>query len=122
MNDKILPHPRKIDKKHIAAMILFAIRYIPNVDRATLNRFLELVNLTGSIGWITEQQFLDQVRLIIKYVPGTCEDSLFTIIELLDVCVPLNIRSSHTTLIEANNRPKMNGLKQTVSLERFTQR
>ena len=122
MNNTTVTQPRKIDKKHIAAMTLFAMRYVPNVDKTTLNRFLELVNLTGSIGWITEQQLLGQVKLMIKYVPGTCENSLCTIIELLDVCVPLNIRSSQMALIITNNRPKVNGSKQTISLDDSTQR
>ena len=120
MENTTTTRARKIDKKHIATVIIFAIKYIPNTDAATLNIFLELVNLTGSFGWITDQQLLAQIRLMMKYVPGTCGDSLLTMIELLDVCVPLNIISSKA-LITSENQPKLIDLKQSVSLDLFTQ-
>jgi len=81
---------RKIDKKHIATAILFAVKHIPDTDKVTLHKFLELVNTTGSIGWMSEQQLLAEMQLMLKRVPGTCQNSLLTVLELLDVCVPLH--------------------------------
>lgn len=84
---------RKIDKKHIATAILFAVKHIPHTDEVTLHKFLELVNTTGSIGWMSEQQLLAEMQLMLKRVPGTCRDSLLTVLELLDICVPLHLNS-----------------------------
>lgn len=89
---------RKIDKKHITTAILFAVKYIPNTDEKTLCRFLELVNTTGCIGWITESQLLAEMRLMADRVPDTCVDSLRTIIELLNVCVPLHLETQPVAL------------------------
>ena len=80
---------RKIDKKHVTTAVLFAVKYMPHTDEATLHKFLELVNSTGSIGWMSEQQLLAEMQLLLKRVPGTCRDSLLTVLELLEVCVPL---------------------------------
>lgn len=121
MDNTTTTHARKIDKKHIATAIIFAVKYIPHTDAATLNKFLELVNLTGSFGWITDQQLLAQIRLMMKYVPGTCEDSLLTMVELLDVGAPLNIRSNNMALIASENQPKLIDLTQAAFLDLFTQ-
>jgi hypothetical protein len=80
----------KIDKQHVATAALFAIKYIPHADQPTLHKLLELVNTTGSIGWITEPQLLAQMQLLLKYVPGICANSLLIVLDLLNVCVPLN--------------------------------
>lgn len=82
---------RKIDKKHITTAVLFAVKHIPQTDEVTLHKFLELVNTTGSIGWMSEQQLLAEMQLMLKRVPGTCRESLLTVLELLDVCVPLHL-------------------------------
>ena len=100
----------KIDKKHIAAVILHAIKHVPNTDEGTLKTLLKLINSTGSGGWITDQQLLVQMRSMVKYVPGTCGDSLLIVIELLDICVPLNVRSSNMTSITLEDRWKLNDL------------
>jgi hypothetical protein len=84
---------QKIDKKHIATAILFAVKHVPYTDEVTLHKFLELVNTTGSIGWMSERQLLAQMQLMLKRVPGTCRESLLTVLELLDVCVPLHLNS-----------------------------
>jgi hypothetical protein len=90
---------RKIDKKHVATAILFAVKHIPQTDETTLNKFLELVNTTGSFGWMSEQQILAEMQLMLKRVPGTCRDSLLTVLELLDVCVPLQLNSLPSPLL-----------------------
>jgi hypothetical protein len=82
---------RKIDKKHITTTVLFAVKHIPDVNDVTLHKLLELVNTTGSIGWMSEQQLLAEMQLMLKRVPGTCRDSLLTVLELLDVCIPLHL-------------------------------
>ena len=92
---------RKIDKKHIATAILFAVKHIPDTDEVTLHKFLELVNTTGSIGWMSEQQLLAEMQLMLKRVPGTCQSSLLTVLELLNVCVPLYLdRQSAPPLLQ----------------------
>lgn len=82
---------RKIDKHHVTTAALFAIKYIPHTDQPTLHKLLELVNTTGSIGWITEPQLLAQMQLLLKYVPDICANSLLIVLDLLNVCVPLNL-------------------------------
>jgi hypothetical protein len=81
---------RNIDKKHIATAILFAVKHVPDTDKVTLHKFLELVNTTGSIGWMPEQQLLAEMKLILNRVPGTSQESLLTVLELSEVCVPLH--------------------------------
>ena len=87
----MMSNGRKIDKQHVTTAALFAIKYIPQTDVSTLHKLLELVNTTGSIGWITEPQLLGQMQLLLKYVPGICSNSLLTVLDLLSVCVPLNL-------------------------------
>jgi hypothetical protein len=98
---------RKIDKKHITTAVLFAIKHIPHTDEVTLHKLLELVNTTGSIGWMSEQQLLAEIQLMLKRIPGTCGDSLLSVLELLDVCVPLHL----------NNQPPPALLDQPVVIE-----
>ncbi|MBN1217609.1 MAG: hypothetical protein JXM69_01670 [Anaerolineae bacterium] len=110
---------RKIDKKHVATVIIFAIKYIPNTDAATLYKFLELVNTTGSFGWTTEAQLLAEMKFMARRVPHTCRDSLLTVIELLDVCVPLDLESRRMAQITAGNQPAVMNLPQSALLEMF---
>lgn len=79
----------KIDKKHVAAMSAFAIKYIPDTDSNTLNQFMELLNTNGSHGWLSAEQLLVAMRVMVGCVPGTHVDSLLTLIELLDIYLPL---------------------------------
>ena len=118
-----MAHPAagKIDKKHIATVVLFAIKYIPNTDAATLHKFLELVNTTGSFGWISEQQLLAEMRLMVKYVPGTCQESLLRMLELLEACVPLDNNNSRKALMAPADQPTIVDLPRPSVLEIFTQ-
>ena len=76
---------QEIDKRHVAATVLFAINNVPHADKATLERFLELVNATGNFGAISQQQLIHKMELLKKYVPETCEYSLLTLAELLEI-------------------------------------
>ncbi len=80
---------QKIKKRHLAATIHFAISHIPQVDEATLTRLGEMVNITGNFNAISYKQLLTKMNLLIRLVPGTCQYSLSTLIEILDVCGPL---------------------------------
>lgn len=95
----LMTRTRKIDKQHVAEVILYAINQVPNTDERTLQTLLELVKATGRSDWITDQQLLERMKSMVKYAPGTCGDSLLTVIELLDICVPLNVRSANMSLI-----------------------
>lgn len=87
MNDQA---KSEIDKRQIEATVLFAINHVPHVNQATLERFLELVNTTGSHGAISDRQLIKKMTLLTKHVPGTCQSSLLTLCELLDINLPRN--------------------------------
>ncbi len=78
-----------IQKRYVETTVYFAINHIPQVDEATLERFLELVNATGNFGTITDQELLQKMGLLKKYVPETCEESLLILAELLGIYWPM---------------------------------
>jgi hypothetical protein len=78
----------QIDKRQLKAAIYFAISNVPHIDKATLERFLELVNTTGSHGSIGQKQLIQKMALLMKYVPDTCNRSLLTLSDLLDLSWP----------------------------------
>jgi DNA polymerase III epsilon subunit-like protein len=86
----ITPFGQKIDKRHLEATVFFAINNISQVDEATLERFLELVNTTGNFGSISEKQLVHKMDLLKKHVPDTCEYSLRALAELLGIHLPIN--------------------------------
>jgi hypothetical protein len=98
------PHPAavKIDKKQINALTVFAIHNIPGTDAFTLNKFLELINTTGSFGSITLEQLKEAMRLTLKYVPHTCAPSLLIVVELLRVHLPAQLASPTTFVLGRN--------------------
>ncbi|MCG3208485.1 MAG: hypothetical protein FOGNACKC_02090 [Anaerolineae bacterium] len=73
-----------IKKRQIAAAALFAAENIPGVDKKTLRRLLELVEVSGEFNWITRQELLEKMRLLLKYIPGSCRFSLLILAELLE--------------------------------------
>lgn len=79
---------KKIKKRHIEAAVLFAIDHIPQVDSNTLEKFLELIDINGNFGSVSDRQLLRTMSLLVKHVPSACGYSLLTLAELLDVCVP----------------------------------
>jgi hypothetical protein len=80
----------KTHKQHIEAAALFAIKNVPNIDQETLEKFLELVNITGNFGSISDVQLLQKMRLLSKYVPDICQYSLFIMTELLEIHLPIS--------------------------------
>jgi hypothetical protein len=92
----------KIDKQHIATAALFALKHIPHTDEATLHKFLELINTTGSFGWMTEHQLMAAMQLLMRVVPGVSGPSLLAVLEVLNVCEPLYLDDSLTMLPAQN--------------------
>jgi hypothetical protein len=74
-----------IKKLEIKETVLFAINHIPQVDQATLEKFLELVNATGTFGVISHEQILTKMALTLKYVPDACPHSLLILADLLEI-------------------------------------
>ncbi len=97
----------KIEKKHVAAMTTYAVRHIPDTNEETLRKFLELVNLTGSLGWISEKQILEKMHFMTKHIPGTCHQSLLTLLELLTMYLPLEGEISLPSLIVVKAAPSL---------------
>ena len=91
---------QKIDKRHIEATILFAIQHVPETDVGTLERFLELIDATGSFGSITDTQLLQKMTVLVKYVPGSCRYSLLMLAELLGICLPVETQPDFYTFME----------------------
>ena len=83
MNSPTLQPIFEIKKYHNEETVNFAINHIPEVDQATLERFLELVYTSGNFGSISLDQISQKMRLTLKYVPGACSCSLLILIELL---------------------------------------
>ena len=75
----------EIKKLYLKETVLFAINSIPQVDRTTLEKFLELVNTTGTFGVISHDQIIAKMRLTLKYVPGACVQSLLILADLLEI-------------------------------------
>lgn len=73
-----------IKKRQIAAAALFAAETIPGIDKKTLRRLVELVDVSGELAWITQQELQEKMRLLLKYIPGTCRFSLLVLAELLE--------------------------------------
>lgn len=85
MNNKNVIPVKQVKKQHIEAAATFAAQNVPGTDEDTLQKFLELVNITGNFGTITEGELLEKMQLIRKYIPGACAYSLFILVELLEI-------------------------------------
>ncbi len=92
---------QQISKQHIEAMVQFAVKYIPQIDEDTLSKLVDLIHITGNFNAISQQQLLRKINLMIHLIPGTCQYSLVTLIELLEICVQKP--SDCTTLWRANH-------------------
>ena len=88
----------EIKKLHIEATVMFAVNHIPNIDEDTLEKFLDLVNVSGNFGTISREQLVEKMALIQKYIPTTCEWSLQALSELLEVQYPKKERQSDTVV------------------------
>jgi hypothetical protein len=97
-----------IKKLYVSETVFFAINNIPLVDRTTLEKFLELVNATGTFGALSHEQILTKMRLTLRYVPNVCPRSLQILAELLDIPVDLAtgtpLRSSAASLVAASGQ------------------
>ena len=96
----------EIQKRHLAATVQFAVNHIPQADEATLEKFLELVNVDGNYGSITTGELLQKMSLLKKFIPATCDDSLMILTELLGIyrSMPANNRNfSISAMEEINN-------------------
>jgi len=76
---------QEINKRDVAATVLFAINNVPHTDGTTLERFLDLVNATGNFGPVSHRELLHKMILLKKYVPETCDYSLLALAELLGI-------------------------------------
>ena len=79
---------QEIKKLHVEAMVLFAINNIPQVEATTLKQFLELVNANGSFGNISHEQILRKMDQVVRYIPGSCANSLVILMDLLSISAP----------------------------------
>jgi hypothetical protein len=74
-----------IKKLEVKETVLFAINHIPQVDKATLEKFLELMNATGTFGTITYEQIFRKMVLTLKYIPDASPQSLLILADLLEI-------------------------------------
>ncbi len=74
-----------IKKLHIKETVTFAINHVPEVESATLEKFLELINTTGTFGKISHNQILGRMQQTLKYIPNACPHSLMVVADLLDI-------------------------------------
>jgi hypothetical protein len=97
-----------IKKLYVSETVFFAINNIPLVDRTTLEKFLELVNATGTFGALSHEQILTKMRLTLRYVPNVCPRSLQILAELLDIPVDPatgnQLQSSAAPLVAASGQ------------------
>ena len=75
----------EIKKLQLHQTVKFAILSIPTVDRRTLETLLELVNVDGTHGSISQARLMAKMRLMLKYVPETCAPSLLILADLLEL-------------------------------------
>ncbi len=90
MPDIIVKAEQRIDKRYIEAAAIFAINHLPQVDETTLTKFVDLINITGNFNAISHGRLIKKMNLLIHLVPGICKYSLCTLVELLDIYVPMN--------------------------------
>lgn len=106
----------EIKKLHLEGIVLFAINNIPNADSATLKHFLELANTGGTFGTISHERILKKMSQVLKYVPGTCLNSLLILLDLLEIEPPnqLALGGSQSERIQSGNE---NGEAMTFIIE-----
>jgi len=84
----------QIKKLHLEATVHFAISHIPSVDQPTLEKYLELVNIDGNFGTISEAELLEKMELVMRFIPNACDHSLRTLGELLGARFPVAVENS----------------------------
>ncbi len=103
MKSADLTPTQSIKKLHIEAAVIFAINNIPSIDEDTLQKFLELINITGNFGVISQAELLEKMRLIRKYIPDACGYSLLTLAELLEMTSPLKTVNNNAATMPAKS-------------------
>lgn len=86
-----------IKKLEVRETVLFAINHIPQVDKATLEKFLDLIYATGAFGAMTHEQILTKMALTLKYIPDACPRSLMIVADLLEI--PVQVAQSNLLLL-----------------------
>ncbi len=85
MSSKNITPPAGIKKEYVESAVAFAMENIPGTDADTLQKLVELVNVTGNFGAISQAELLDKMRIVQKFIPNTCGFSLYILAELLDI-------------------------------------
>lgn len=85
MNSIVTSDAKQIKKLQVKEAVSFAIENIPEADRATLEKFLAIVNTTGTFGSISHEQIRGKMRFTLKYIPDACPRSLLIVAELLEI-------------------------------------
>ena len=92
MKNTALTTGQQFHKRHVAAAIIFTINHIPHTDADTLQTLLELINIDGNFGNISDQELTHKMMLLARLMPNVCRESLITVAEILGVGLPLNAR------------------------------
>lgn len=87
MNKSMAPSMKELKKLQVSEAVSFAIDKIPEVDQKTLEKFLDLVNTSGTFGTISREQIETKMQLTLKYIPNACQDSLLVLADLLEISV-----------------------------------
>ena len=74
--------------QYVAGAAKFAEKHIHGIDQKTMRWLVELVEVSGSSGWVTEYDLLEKMRLLRKYVPGSCQYSMLVLADLLELNLP----------------------------------
>ncbi|MDH3675171.1 MAG: hypothetical protein OES12_06725 [Anaerolineae bacterium] len=85
MNSIVTSDAKQIKKLQVKEAVSFAIENIPEADRATLEKFLAIVNTTGTFGSISHEQIRGKMQFTLKYIPDACPRSLLIVAELLEL-------------------------------------
>ena len=85
MNGTATTGAKQVKKLQVKDAVSFAIENIPQADQLTLEKFLAIVNTTGTFGSLTHEQFREKMRFTLKYIPDACPHSLLIVAELLEI-------------------------------------
>ncbi len=78
----------KLSFQYIAGAADFAVKHVQGIDRKTMRWLVELIEVSGEGGWISEGELLEKMYLLRRYVPGSCRYSLLVLADLLELNLP----------------------------------
>lgn len=78
----------RLSFQYIVGVADYAVKHVQGIDRKTVRWLVELVEVSGDGGWITEGELLEKMRLLCKYIPGSCHYSMLVLAELLELNLP----------------------------------